>query len=504
MWHADVPPPPAPPFLQGPPPPPAPPLSPEPAHYSVGPGRGPRIGRLLAGVLLLVIAFGAGIAVGRVEGPLTGAPTATGSPGIARGTTAATPGSSGAAASAVPTGASPPPTGGVSGSPVPSFAGTIGPGASVPPFAPADFGLFWEALQLTQQRYVGRSEVDPRQLTYGAIRGMVEALGDVGHSVFLTPEELKQQDAALQGELVGIGATLSDETGQLLVVSVISGSPAAGAGVRSGDRILAVDDQSVEGKSVEDVVIRVRGEEGTTVRIRLLHRGDNQPTELSIVRAKITIPAVTWTIVPGTRVADLRVTQFSNGTTDQLKTAIDGARGAGATAAMLDLRGNPGGFVNEAVGVASQFLSGGIVYVTQDAAGAETQVPVQPGGVAIDLPLVVLVDHGSASSAEIVAGALQDAKRARLVGVKTFGTGTVLNTFTLSDGSAVRLGVERWLTPTGRRIFGEGVAPDDPVELSPDTFPLEPDQLKALAPEAVAGSGDAQLLKGLEILGQRP
>ena len=172
----------------------------------------------------------------------------------------------------------------------------------------------------------------------------------------------------------------------------------------------------------------------------MIHPHGNTPMNVTITRAKITVPAVTWAMLPGTSFADIRIAEFSSGTTDQFISAIRGARQAAARGIVLDLRNNPGGYVDDAVGVVSQLLSTGNVYIRRTADGTQIPVPVKPGGIATDIPIVVLIDYGSASSAEITAGALQDAKRGPLIGTRTYGTGTVLNTFGLPDGSAIRLG----------------------------------------------------------------
>ncbi|MGZ8514485.1 MAG: S41 family peptidase, partial [Candidatus Limnocylindrales bacterium] len=219
----------------------------------------------------------------------------------------------------------------------------------------------------------------------------------------------------------------------------------------------------------------------------------------SIVRAAVAEVVVSWTMVPGTKTALLRLDQFSNGSADDVKAALGEIKAAGADRLILDLRGNPGGYVNEAVGVASQFLSSGDVYIERDAAGHETHHPVSPGGVATDIPLVVLVDGGTASSAEIVSGALQDAGRARIVGVKTFGTGTVLGEFPLADGSALRVGTVEWLTPMGRRIWHEGIVPDVVVERAADVAPLGPDDIKSMTAAQIATLTDPQLARALSV-----
>ncbi len=206
-------------------------------------------------------------------------------------------------------------------------------------------------------------------------------------------------------------------------------------------------------------------------------------------------------MVPGTSTALLRLEQFSSGSADDVVKALKDAKAAGAERIVLDLRGNPGGYVNEAIGVASQFLQSGLVFIERNAQGGETKHEVSPGGVATDLPLVVLVEKNTASSSEIVSGALQDAGRAKIIGETTYGTGTVLGTFKLSDGSALRVGTVEWLTPDGRRIWHEGIAPDVPVKLADGATPLSPDAVKDLTKTSLKDATDAQLLKAIQVVG---
>ena len=215
-----------------------------------------------------------------------------------------------------------------------------------------------------------------------------------------------------------------------VIQSVIPGGLAERAGLACGrQHILSVDGTTTEGQDVAAVVKRIRGDAGTTVKPRFCMTRGTSPVEYSIVREKVVVPAVGWSMIPGTTLADIRIEEFSAGAAKEVNSAIQGAKSAGATGIVLDLRGNPGGYVGEAVEVASQFLKDGIVYQQRDKSGQVEKEPVKSGGEATDIPLTVLVDLGTASSAEIVAGAIQDAKRAQLIGQKTFGTGTVLNEF---------------------------------------------------------------------------
>ena len=338
-------------------------------------------------------------------------------------------------------------------------------------------------------------------MAYGAIRGLTDAVGDEGHTSFLTADEAKAMDQSLSGTFVGIGVQVSDGDGTGPVISsIIPNTPAAESGkLKRGDTIVEVDGWKTEGHTTDEVVSRVRGPEGEPVTLTLGREG-TENFDVTITRRKFDLPLVSWAMVPGRDVAMIRLEQFATGATKAVQGAITEAKAAGATAIILDLRSNPGGYVNEAIGVASQFVGDGIVYQNQDASGKTTDVPVEAGGLYTEGPLVVLANGDSASSAEIVTGAIQDAKRGTVVGEKTFGTGTVLGRFDLTDGSSMRIGVERWLTRGGRPIWHEGLEPDVKVVLPTTTAPLLPDELKDISAAELAKSPDVQVLKALQEL----
>jgi carboxyl-terminal processing protease len=393
--------------------------------------------------------------------------------------------------------------------PTPSAGGPTGtpaPGATVaqPADAPADFGLFWQALSFIRQEFVDRDLLTDQQLTYGAIRGLVEALGDTGHTVFLTPEAVQAEERALSGSIVGIGVLLGERDGRPVIVSVISGGPASRAGMRSGDQVVAVDGEDVLILAPEDVAASIRGEAGTIVVVTVERPATGENLDFSMVRETINVPAADWTMVPGTQIALLRLIQFSQGAAAELLATRDAAINEGAQAVIVDLRSNPGGYVDEAVKVASEFLSDSVVYIAENADGSRESERTDPSIQATDLPLVVLIDEGTASSAEIVAGALRSADRGPLIGQTTFGTGTVLITKNLSDGSAIRLAVQRWLTPDGELIFGQGIKPTVEVALAGDQQPLEPAEVRAMTAEQVTTMPDAQLLRAIELLRSAP
>ncbi|MCC7105985.1 MAG: S41 family peptidase [Chloroflexi bacterium] len=360
------------------------------------------------------------------------------------------------------------------------------------------FGIFWEAWDHVQQDYVDKAALDPRKMTYGAIGGMLDSLGDIGHTRFMTPDELKAEQEALSGQLEGIGAELVIRDLQPTILAPLPDSPAEQAGLRAGDTIVRVNGTDVAGASLERVVQLVRGPAGTPVTLTVIHRDESNLQDITIIRQRLTVPAVSWAWLPGTSVADVAISQFSEHCTDQLIAALQAARSGGATALILDLRNDPGGIRDEAIGVASQFLKDGLVLIEQDSNGNRTTFPVRGGGIATDLPLVVLVNEGSASSAEIVAGAIQDHGRGQLVGTTTFGTGTVLSSYQLSDGSAILLGTEEWLTPNGSQIWHHGIKPDVTVTLPTSAVSLTPRAVAQLTPAQLQASTDQQLVRALQ------
>lgn len=363
------------------------------------------------------------------------------------------------------------------------------------------FRPFWETWYLVHKDYVDRASVNDERMTQGAILGMLASLGDVGHTTYLTRDEVKRLEESLKGELEGIGATMSSKQGVPTIEQTMPKSPAREAGLRRGDIVLQVDGQDVHGLSLQQLVQHIKGPAGTTVHLKVLRGDPPRPVELDIQRAKIDIPDVVWQMLPDTPLAHVTLLNFGKRTDDQLRDALAQARQEGAKGLILDVRGNPGGLKEQAVKVTSEFLKPGeIVFIEKNAQGQSKPIPAEPGGVASDIPLCVLINEGTASSAEILAGALQDYQRGQLIGERTFGTGTVLREYQLSDGSAVLLAVDQWLTPKERQIWHKGITPDLKVELPLRASPLLPESGTKLSAKALADSKDTQLLKAIEIL----
>ncbi|MGZ3537783.1 MAG: S41 family peptidase [Thermodesulfobacteriota bacterium] len=374
------------------------------------------------------------------------------------------------------------------------------PSDKILPTAEGNFKLMAEAWNTIERVYVDRKAINSQKMTYGAISGMVDSLGDTGHSRFLTPQMLKQERNLTRGNFEGIGAEVQMKNGQLVIVAPIDGSPAQKAGLKAGDVILKVDDQEVSGLPIDQAVDRILGPAGTRVKLTILNPKTTATRDVTLIRASITVRSITWHLLPGTKVVNLRLATFSKGVTEDLRKALLTIEKEKITGLILDLRNNPGGLLDEAVSTASQFLSTGNVLLEKNAAGKVRPTPVRPGGVAVSLPLVVLINGGTSSGAEIVAGALQDAHRAKLVGEKSFGTGTVLQTFSLSDSSALLLAIEEWLTPDGHVIWHQGISPDVVVPLPPEVTPLIPTNEEGLTDEEFRKSKDVQLLRALDLL----
>jgi carboxyl-terminal processing protease len=366
--------------------------------------------------------------------------------------------------------------------------------------ASQELDLINEAWKTIQDHYVDAAHLDDQAMAYAAIEGLTKAVGDEGHTTFLTAAESKAMDQSLSGTFVGIGIQVSADTSNGPVVNnVIPNTPAEEAGLQRGDRITAVDGTTTEGETIDQTIGRIRGPEGESVTLTIDRTG-TKPFDVTIVRRKFDLPLVEWSMIPGQKTALIRLDQFATGATKGVQDALQAAKAEGANAVILDLRGNPGGYVNEAVGVASQFVGDGTVYRSVDASGVEKEVPVEPGGLWTTGPLVVLADGNTASSAEIVTGAIQDAGRGTVVGEKTFGTGTVLGRFDLADGSSLRIGVERWLTRDGRPIWHEGLEPDIKVALPADASILFPGDVQSMTASELASTSDTQLVKALAVI----
>jgi carboxyl-terminal processing protease len=358
--------------------------------------------------------------------------------------------------------------------------------------------LYAEALKAVREDYVDQEAIDSKEQAYGAIKGMLDSLGDKEHTRFLSPEEVQKTREALSSKRVETGLRLEDRGDEVVVLTLLDGSPAEEAGIEPGDVLIAVDDRSVRGENILQITERLKGPEGSRMDLAVLR--DEEELGFSLERVELKVPAASWNLISGTDVAHLRLTLFSENSAAELEEAAAEAREAGARRFVMDLRDNRGGKLDQAEKTAAQFLSAGtVVYIRKDIEGNEQETTVPDDNEPIDIPLVTLVNGGSASSSEIVAGALRDNGRAKVVGETTLGTGTVLDNFVLSDGSAILLGVAEWLTPNGDPIRGFGIVPDVSAGLEESQKLRAPDEVRGLSREEIFAE-DAQLERAFAIL----
>lgn len=365
------------------------------------------------------------------------------------------------------------------------------------------FATLQSVWDLIHDEFVDPESIDDQTLLYGAARGMVDSLGDPGHSTFLDPDEAKAFRAALSGELIGLGISIEFQDGEPVVVAPIKDSPAEKAGILPSDVIVEIDGIPTLGMTDAEVSLHLRGEAGTPVTLTIERAGETDLLEITVVRERIDLDPVSWAFLPGD-IALVQLHEFSSGSGQELAAALRDATAGGATKGIvLDLRNNPGGLVNEAITVASQFMpEGTTIYLQQERGGQPEPVnTIGNDGAALETPVVVLVNRASASAAEIVAASLQDNGRAELVGERTYGTGTVVSTFDLDGGSALALGTAFWKTPDGELVWKIGLEPDVAVRLpsSVDIIDLSEDG-ERLTTSQLDASADVQLQAAVNVL----
>jgi carboxyl-terminal processing protease len=343
------------------------------------------------------------------------------------------------------------------------------------------FGILDEIYKVIREDYVDQTAVDEQALRQGAIDGIVAALNDP-HTIYIDPESYALGVDVISGEFQGIGARVEQDstTGEIVIVAPFRDSPAEIAGIRSGDVVVAVDGESTQGWSVSEAVRRIRGPEGTQVALSVRH-SNGETEDVTVTRATIVIPTVFTNPLedadgnPVNDLAYVELEQITEKTVPDLRTTVAEIVDEGYRGIILDLRRNPGGSLSATVDIADLFLDGGRILTQVDRDGNETSFDAHPGDAGEDIPLVVLVGPGSASGAEVIAGALRDHQRAVLVGETTFGKGSVNHLRELSDGGAIYITIARWLTPNGEQIEGIGLTPDIPVTPSEEDIEADRD-----------------------------
>ena len=333
--------------------------------------------------------------------------------------------------------------------------------------ANANFGVFWEAWKRIKDNYLRDKEIKDQELIYGAAKGMVDSLKDP-YTVFLPPTDAQKFQEDLSGDFGGIGAEIGIKNDILTVVAPLKDSPAEKAGLRAGDKILKIGDKATDNLNINDAVKLIRGPKGTPVVLTILRNGSDKTQEITVTRDTVQVPTIEWKKIESDLVHiqlynfnEVSPKKFFDTITDIQKKEPD-TRGF-----VLDLRNNPGGFLEASINLASWFLSPDTLVVTEEfRSGKKTEFKTSGNAALKDFPLVILINQGSASASEILAGALRDQRGVKLIGEKTFGKGTVQELQSLSDGSNLKITVAHWLLPKGDTIDKNGIKPDFEVKMT--------------------------------------
>lgn len=349
----------------------------------------------------------------------------------------------------------------------------------------ADFSQLWTVLRKLQTSYYDKQAIDPEKLVNGAISGMVQSLGDP-YTVYLPPKQNQNfKEGLAKQEFFGIGAELGMKDKQVIIVAPLDGLPAQKAGIRSGDAILKVDDQSTDGWTIAQAVEKIRGPKGTKVKLSILRRNEDKPKETEIVRDTIAVKSVVGWVkkindienikgISGKEndtIMYIRVSQFGDETNQEWlslvnKLLLQVDKDGKTKGVILDVRNNPGGYLADATYIASEFLKDGTAVIQESVNGERINFPVTRKGLLTDIPVVALINKGSASASEIVAGALRDRRAALLIGETSFGKGTIQQAEDLGEGAGVHITIAKWLTPNGTWVHEKGLTPD--IEVKPD------------------------------------
>jgi carboxyl-terminal processing protease len=348
-----------------------------------------------------------------------------------------------------------------------------------------NFSIFWEAWRKLERDFLDKEKIDYQKMVYGAIKGMVESLEDP-YTTFFTPKETEEFELELSGKYEGVGMEIAIKEGQLQVVTPFEGTPADIAGLRPGDKILKIDDTLTQDLPIEEAVNLIRGPRGTEVRLLIQRDSWLEPREIKLKREVIKIPTLKWELKEED-IALIKIYQFNQILSSEFKKVALEVLNSKAKKIILDLRNNPGGYLDKAVEIAGWFLPKGEVIVWQDMGEEKERKAYKSKGPGTfsDYPLVVLINEGSASGAEILAGALRDQKGVKLIGETSFGKGSVQEQLDLSDGSSLKVTIAKWLTPKGESIDKKGLTPDIKVEISEEDW---------------EENRDPQLEKAIEIL----
>jgi carboxyl-terminal processing protease len=349
-----------------------------------------------------------------------------------------------------------------------------------------DFNLFWNVWDLLKKDYVDQSKLDDKTMFYGALKGLVESTGDP-YTMFMEPKIAKEFSDDLAGTFEGIGAELGKKNNIITIVAPLAGMPAEKVGLKAGDQIYAVNGESTAGLTIDEAVNKIRGPKGTEVTLTIFRDGFEKTKDFKIIRQTIIVKSVK-TSMSADKIFTITITNFNDDTSELFKNAAAQALEKNPKGIILDLRNNPGGYLETAIDVASEWIDQGVVVSEQFSSEKKNDYSHRGLARLKNFPTVVLVNQGSASASEIVAGALKDDGKATIVGMKTFGKGSVQTLEDISDGSSIKITVAKWLTPKGYNINEQGIAPDVEVDLTVDDYNK---------------NKDPQMDKALEILNKK-
>ncbi len=349
-----------------------------------------------------------------------------------------------------------------------------------------NFASFWKVWNAIDEKYPGAAEISDEERVYGAIKGLVGSIKDP-YSTFFDPYETEIFESDIAGNFSGVGMEVGIKDGILTVIAPLKDTPAYKAGIKSGDKVLKIDDEITSDMTIDQAIKKIRGEKGTVVRLTIFHEGSVEPEEIKITRDTINVPTLDTELRPD-GIFVIKLYSFSANSSNLFREAIKEFVDSKADKLLLDLRGNPGGYLDAAVDMASWFLDNGKTVVIEDYGKNSEQHKYRSSGYDIfndNLKFVILVDGGSASASEILAGAMQDHKKAKLVGTKTYGKGSVQEVIDVTDDTIFKVTVAKWLTPNGNSISEKGLTPDYEVKLTSDD---------------VKNKKDKQLDKAVELL----
>jgi carboxyl-terminal processing protease len=350
-----------------------------------------------------------------------------------------------------------------------------------------DFSLFWKAWDTLKEKHINRKDLDAQKMVYGAISGMLKATGDP-YTSFFDPEENKAFYQDLGGSFDGIGAELGVKDNLLTVIAPLDESPAQKAGLRAGDKILKIGDKIISDMSIDESVALIRGKKGTEVKLTILPNGEKETKEISIIRDTIEIKSIKLEFKDND-IAHIEITKFGENTDQEFNDATKILLAKNTKGIILDLRNNPGGLLDQSISIANRMIPKGKIIVSEEDSFGKKENFFTKGGDSLSaIPMVVLINEGSASASEILAGALKDNQNITLIGEKSFGKGTVQELINLPHGSSIKVTVAKWLTPNGEYIMEKGINPDIEVKMTVDDY---------------KNDKDPQLEKALEVLQEK-